>query len=179
MGTGSILRRPSIGIEPASPAPSTDRLSVTFVLGNSFTYTYLFLLPYSFYNFIIKINFAIFFIFGPNNTLLGDVVMDPSGNPNPAAAETSEINVIKESTSVDSGLTKIFKNCFLNHPRSTYLCFIVGSKKQFAEKWQLSLLLLPYFRPKILFLIFKIPLKYKKTFQIFYYLLYQFMLFWT
>ena len=32
--------------------------------------------------------------------------MDPSGNPNPAAAETSDINVIKESTSVDSGLTK-------------------------------------------------------------------------
>ena len=66
--------------------------------------------------------------------------MDPSGNPNPAAAETSEINVIKESTSVDSGLTKSNQKMgTLHHQRSMlYLCFIVGSKKPFAEKWQLS-----------------------------------------
>ncbi len=38
--------------------------------------------------------------------------MDPSGNPCPAASKTSEINVIKESTSIDSGWTKYIINLY-------------------------------------------------------------------
>ena len=29
-----ILRRPSLGVEPTSPAPSSDRLSVSFAMEN-------------------------------------------------------------------------------------------------------------------------------------------------